>query len=84
MISELCPDLVSSWHPTFEELLLQFRLCNLNLNSLVNLLGVSLLMVGVVFDGRREEGVDEGGLSQPRFSSNLPSSAAHSLILACS
>lgn len=68
---------------TFEELLLQFRLCNLDLNSLVYLLGVSLLVVGVVLDGGREESVDEGGLSQARFARNLLSSGDRSLPIAC-
>jgi hypothetical protein len=36
---------------------------------------MSLLVVGVVLDGGREESVDEGGLSQPRFSRNLCLSA---------
>ena len=29
------------------------------------------LVVGVIFDGGREEGVNEGRLSKSRFSSNL-------------
>ena len=48
---------------TFEELLLQFSLCDLNFNGLVDLFGVSLLVVGVVFDCSREKCVDECGLS---------------------
>jgi len=35
------------------------------------LLVVSALVVGVVLDGGGEEGVDEGGLSEARFASNL-------------
>ena len=56
---------------TFEELLLKLSLCDLDLNSLVNLLCVSFLVVGVVFDCCGEEGVDEGSLSQSRLASNL-------------
>jgi hypothetical protein len=56
---------------TFEELLFQLGLGNLDLNGLVNLLGMSLLVVGIVFDGGGEQGVDEGSLSQPGFASNL-------------
>ena len=44
---------------------------DLNLHGLVDLLLVTLLMVGVVLDGGGEEGVDEGGLSQARLASNL-------------
>jgi hypothetical protein len=49
--------------PTFEELLFQFGLCDLDLDGLVDLLGMPLLVVGVVLDGGGEKGVDEGGLS---------------------
>jgi hypothetical protein len=56
---------------TFEELFLKLGLGNLNLDRLVDLLVVSALVVGVVLDGGREEGVDEGGLSEARFASNL-------------
>lgn len=62
------PELIS---PTLEELLLKFSLGNLNLDRLVNLLGMAPLVVCIVFDGGREEGVDEGGLSQARLASNL-------------
>lgn len=47
---------------TFEKLLFQLSLCDLDLNSLVNLLCVSSLVVLIVFDGGGEKGVDEGGL----------------------
>lgn len=50
--------------PTLEEFLFQFSLGNLNLNSLVDLLCVSALVVGVVLDCGREQGVDEGCLSE--------------------
>lgn len=47
----------------FEEFLLQFGFGDLDLDGLVDLLGVAAAMVGVVLDGGREEGVDEGGLA---------------------
>ncbi len=56
---------------TLEELLLQLGLGDLYLDSLVHLLVVAPLVVGIVFDCRREERVDEGGLSQTRFTSDL-------------
>lgn len=39
---------------TFEELLLELSLCDFNLDSLVNLLGVSSLVVRIVLDGGGE------------------------------
>ena len=59
---------------TLEELLLELGLGNLNLNSLVNLLCVTALVIGIVLDGGREKSVDECGLSESRLSSNLFSS----------
>jgi hypothetical protein len=59
------------WNPTFEELLLKLSLGDLNLNSAVDLLLVAALVVGVILNSGREEGVDEGSLSQSRLSSNL-------------
>jgi len=56
---------------TFEELLLKFSLGDFNLNRLVDLLSMSALVVRIVLDRRREEGVDECSLSQTRFSSDL-------------
>lgn len=56
---------------TLEELLLQLGLGYLNLDGLVDLLLMAFLVVGVVLDGGREEGVDEGRLSQTRFTSHL-------------
>jgi hypothetical protein len=53
-----------------EELLLQFSLGDLDLNSLVNLLRVASAVVGVVLDGGAEEGVDERGLSEAGLASN--------------
>ena len=60
---------------TFEELLLELGFCDLYFNSLVDLLCVSLLVIGVVLDRRREECVDEGCLSQARLASDLKLSA---------
>jgi hypothetical protein len=56
---------------TFEELLLQLGLGDLDLDGAVNLLLVAALVIGIVFDGGREQGVDEGSLSQSRLSGNL-------------
>lgn len=56
---------------TLEEFLLQLSLCNLDLNGLINLLRMATLVIGIVLDSRREKGVNECGLSQSRFSSNL-------------
>jgi len=56
---------------TFEELLLKLSLCDLNLNGLVDLLSMSALVVRIVLDCRREEGIDECSLPQARFSSDL-------------
>ena len=56
---------------TLEELLLKLCLCDLDFDSLVHLLHVAALVVGIVLDGGGEEGVDEGGLSKARFTSNL-------------
>lgn len=53
-----------------EELLLQLGLGDLNLNGLVNLFGVTSAVVGVVLDGRAEESVDEGCLSQSGLAGN--------------
>lgn len=52
---------------TFEEFLLQFCLGNLNLDGFVNLLGMAASMVRIVFDGGREERIDERRFSQTRF-----------------
>lgn len=56
---------------TLEELLLELSLGDLDLNGLVHLLVVSSLVVGIVLDGGREEGVDEGCLSETGLASNL-------------
>lgn len=61
----------SAARQTFEELLLQFRLGDLDLDGLVHLLGMSAFVVGVVLDGGREEGVDKRRLSQARLASDL-------------
>lgn len=47
-----------------EELLLQLGLGDLDLDGLVDLLGVAAAMIGVVLDRGGEEGVDEGRLAQ--------------------
>lgn len=57
--------------PTLEEFLLELSLGDLDLNSLVDLLGVALFVVCIVLDCGRKECVDERGLSQARFASNL-------------
>lgn len=57
--------------PTLEELLLELSLGDLNLDSLVDLLLMSTLVVGIVLNGSGEQGVDKGGLSKTRFASNL-------------
>lgn len=57
---------------TFEKLFFQLCLCDFNLDSLVNLLLVSLVrMICIVFDGCREEGVDKGSLAETRLARNL-------------
>jgi hypothetical protein len=56
---------------TFEELFLELSLCDFDFNRLVNLLVMAALVVGVVLDGRGEEGVDEGGLAKARLAGNL-------------
>ena len=56
---------------TLEELLLKLGLGNLNLHGLVHLLVVSSLVIGIVFDGRGKESVDEGCLSETGLASNL-------------
>ena len=58
---------------TFEELLLKLSLGDFNLNGLVDLLSMSALVIRIVLDCRREQGIDECSLSQARFSSNLSS-----------
>jgi hypothetical protein len=65
--------------PTLEELLFQFSFCDLNLDSLVNLLGVSSLVVGIVLDGGGEKGVDEGSLAESRFASHHDSKGSSTL-----
>ena len=45
---------------TFEEFLFQLRFGDFDLDGFVDLFGVAAAVVGVVFDGRGEEGVDEG------------------------
>ena len=50
-----------------EELLLELCLGDLDLDGLIDLLGVAATVVGVVLDGGAEESVDEGGLAQAGF-----------------
>lgn len=57
---------------TFEELLFELGFCDLNLDSFVDLLGVSALVICVILDCGREKSVDESSLSKSRFTSNLP------------
>ena len=71
LISYICQHNPVVLH-TLEELLLQLGLCDLDFDSLVNLLCVSALVVGIVLNCGREKGVDEGRLSESRFASNLP------------
>jgi hypothetical protein len=56
---------------TLEELLLELSLGDLNLHRLVNLLLMAALVVCVVLDCGREEGVDESRLAQAGLASNL-------------
>lgn len=56
---------------TLEELLLELGLCNLNLNSLVNLLLMTAFVICVVLDGCGEESVDKGSLSETGLSCYL-------------
>lgn len=56
---------------TFEELLLQLGLGDLDLDRLVHLLLVTALAIRVLLDGGGEERVDEGRLAEARLASNL-------------
>lgn len=56
---------------TFEELLLQLGLGDLDLDRLVDLLLMPALVVGIVLDGGGEQRVDEGRLAQPGLASDL-------------
>lgn len=56
---------------TFEEFLFQLCFGDLNLYSLVNLFSMSALMISVILDGSRKEGVDESRFSQSGLASNL-------------
>lgn len=56
---------------TLEELLLQLGLCDLDLDGLVNLLLVTALVIGIVFDGSGEQSVDEGSLAKTRLAGDL-------------
>jgi len=61
------PRRVNDRQPDLEELLLQLRLCNINLHRLAQLLLMAALMIRVVLDGRGEERIDEGRLSKARL-----------------
>lgn len=56
---------------TLEEFLFELSLCDLNLYSLIDLLGVALPVVRVVLDCGGEQSVDKGGLAKSRFASDL-------------
>ena len=56
---------------TFEELLFEFRLGDLNLHSLIYLLSVTSPVVCIVFYGCGEQSVDESSFPQARFASDL-------------
>lgn len=43
---------------------------------------MATLVIGIVLDSGRKQGVDKRGFSQSRFSSNLYSKSAYSFILA--
>lgn len=49
---------------TFEELFLQLCLGDLDFHSFVDLFCMPAFVIGVIFDGRREERIDEGCLSK--------------------
>lgn len=53
-----------------EELLLELCLCDLDLDSFVNLFCMTSLVVGVVLDRSAEKSVDERGLSEARLTSH--------------
>lgn len=61
---------VDDGQANLEELLLQLCLGDLDLDGLVDLLGVTATVIGVVLDGGGEEGVDEGGLAQAGLARN--------------
>lgn len=64
---------------TLEELLFELGLGDLDLDGLVDLLGVTAAVVGVVLDGGGEEGVDEGRLSKARLAGNHDSESGSAL-----
>lgn len=49
---------------TFEELFLQFGLCDLDFDGLVDLLLMPTFVDGVVLDSRGKKGVDESSFAQ--------------------
>lgn len=56
---------------TFKELLLELSFSDFDFDSLVNLFGMTTLVIGVVLDSGGEECVDECSLSEARLSSDL-------------
>lgn len=65
---------------TFEEFLFQLSFSDLDLYSLIHLLGMSTLVIRVGLDGCREESVDESRLSEARLASNLQEKTVNSLL----
>jgi hypothetical protein len=70
---------VNDGQTDFEELLLQLGLGNLDLDSLVDLLGETSAVIGVVFDGGAEKGVDKGCLAETRLASDHDGESSASL-----
>jgi hypothetical protein len=70
---------VNNGQADLEELLLQFGLGDLNLDGLVDLLGETSAVVGVVLDGGAKKGVDEGCLAETRLASDHDSEGSTSL-----
>jgi hypothetical protein len=70
---------VDNGQADLEELLLELSLGDLDFDGLVNLLLMTALVVGIVLDGGREKGVDEGRLSKAGLASNHNSEASTTL-----
>ena len=56
---------------TFEKLFFELCFCDLNLYCFVDLLIMTLRMIGIVFDRSWKKRVDERSLAQTRLASNL-------------
>jgi len=65
---------------TLEKLLFQLSLGDLDLYSLIHLLGMSTLVIRVVLDSCGEESVDECRLSEARLTSNLQEKPVNKLL----